>query len=287
VKLSVSNLSKIYKLNLDETINSGQVFLWKKIGRKWYGVDGNKILVLGNNEKFTKNLRYEFDFFRFDDNFEKITKELNKDRIVKNALKLFPGLRLLRQNPFQCYISFIVSSNSNISNIQKGLENLCRMFGKTKTVDGKDFFLFPEPVDLANASISNIQKCGVGYRAKAIKNASLSVINGKIDFELLKKTDYYDAKNELKQVFGIGNKVADCILLFSLEKLEAFPLDRWMLRILHKYYSKEFQILTKTISEKTYETLHENIVEYFGKYAGYAQQFLFKMERELYRKKWL
>ena len=84
MKLSVSNLSKIYKLNLDETINSGQVFLWKKIGRKWYGVDGNKILVLGNNEKFTKNLRYEFDFFRFDDNFEKITKELNKDR--KRAL---------------------------------------------------------------------------------------------------------------------------------------------------------------------------------------------------------
>ena len=74
MKLSVSNLSKIYKLNLDETINSGQVFLWKKIGRKWYGVDGNKILVLGNNEKSTKNLRYEFDFFRFDDNFEKITK---------------------------------------------------------------------------------------------------------------------------------------------------------------------------------------------------------------------
>ena len=88
-------------------------------------------------------------------------------------------------------------------------------------------------------------------------------------------------------MFGIGNKVADCILLFSLEKLEAFPLDRWMLRILQKYYSKEFQISTKTLTEKTYDQLHENIVEHFGSYAGYAQQFLFKMERDIYKKKWL
>ena len=281
------NSYKNSKVNLDQTINSGQVFLWKKIDKKWFGIDGERVLILEDFQKFEKNLKYEFNFLRLDDEFEIISKDLKNDKIVRRALKLFPGLRLLRQDPFQCYISFIVSSNSNIPNIKSSLQKLCKTFGKSKMVDGKEFFLFPEPSDLANASVLDIKKCGLGYRAKAVKTASLTVVNGKIDFDFLKKIDYHAAKEELIKVFGIGNKVADCILLFSLEKLEAFPLDRWMLRILQKYYSKEFQISTKTITEKTYDQLHENIVEHFGSYAGYAQQFLFKMERDIYKKKWL
>ena len=279
--------SKFQEINVESTINSGQVFIWNKIGRKWYGVDGENILVIDEKTtKFSKNQK-EFIFFRENDNFEEIFSYLKKDKIVKKALNIFPGLRLLQQDPFQCYISFIVSSNSNIPNIKSRLQNLCRTFGRRKIVDGREFFLFPEPSDLANASVLDIKKCGLGYRAKAVKTASLSVLDGKIDFDFLKKIDYHTAKEELTKVFGIGNKVADCILLFSLEKLEAFPLDRWMLRILQKYYSKEFQISTKTLTEKTYDQLHENIVEHFGSYAGYAQQFLFKMERDIYKKKWL
>ena len=287
MKQSVSNLSVNFKVNFDYSINSGQVFLWKKIDAKCYGIDGKRVLELENAQKFKKNMKYETDFFRLDDNFEKISNDLKNDNYVRNALKMFPGLRLIRQNPFQCYISFIVSSNSNIPNIKSRLQNLCKTFGRRKMVDGKEFFLFPEPSDLANASVLDIKKCGLGYRAKAVKTASLSVLDKKIDFDFLKKIDYHTAKEELIKVFGIGNKVADCILLFSLEKLEAFPLDRWMLRILQKYYSKEFQISTKTLTEKTYDQLHENIVEHFGSYAGYAQQFLFKMERDIYKKKWL
>ena len=231
------NSYKNSKVNLDQTINSGQVFLWKKIDKKWFGIDGERVLILEDFQKFEKNLEYEFNFLRLDDEFEIISKDLKNDKIVRRALKLFPGLRLLRQDPFQCYISFIVSSNSNIPNIKSSLQKLCKTFGKSKMVDGKEFFLFPEPSDLANASVLDIKKCGLGYRAKAVKTASLTVVNGKIDFDFLKKIDYHAAKEELIKVFGIGNKVADCILLFSLEKLEAFPLDRWMLRILQKYYS--------------------------------------------------
>ena len=287
MKQLVSNLPDNCKINFDYTINSGQVFLWESINTKWYGIDGKRILVLENTQKFKKNMKYESEFFRLDDDFEKISNDLKNDNYVRSALKMFPGLRLVRQNPFQCYISFIVSSNSNIPNIKSRLQNLCKTFGRRKIIDGKEFFLFPEPSDLANASVLDIKKCGLGYRAKAVKTASLSVLDRKINFDSLKKIDYHAAKEELTKVFGIGNKVADCIMLFSLEKLEAFPLDRWMLRILQKYYSKEFQISTKTLTEKTYDQLHENIVEHFGCYAGYAQQFLFKMERELYKKKWL
>ena len=212
---------------------------------------------------------------------------MQKNKIVKKAIKHSPGLRITRQDPFQCYISFIVSSNSNIPNIQTRLEKLCHTFGEKKMIQDKEFFLFPEPEILANASIGNIAKCGLGYRSKYVKEAAIAVNKGIIDFPSIKKLDYQDARDTLCQVFGIGKKVADCILLFSLNKLEAFPLDTWMIKILEKYYSNEFKIETKTITQKQYEILHEKIVNYFGPYCGYAQQFLFKMERESYNKKWL
>ena len=132
MKQSVSNLSDNFKINFDYTINSGQVFLWEKIDTKWYGVDGKRILALEDSQKFKKSMKYEIDFFRLDDDFEKISNDLKNDNYVKNALKIFPGLRLVRQNPFQCYISFIVSSNSNIPNIKSRLQNLCKTFGRQK-----------------------------------------------------------------------------------------------------------------------------------------------------------
>jgi len=280
-----SKLKNNFEINLDDTINSGQVFLWKKFDSKWYGINGEKMLIL--EEKLDTNCRDIHKFFRFNDDFQKIKKQLSKDKVVKEAIKNFPGMRILRQDPFQCYISFVVSSNSNIPNIQTRLQRLCQMFGEKKMIHGKEFFLFPKPEKLANASITNIGKCGLGYRTKYVKEAAIAVDKGIIDFPYLKKIDYRDARDDLCRVFGIGKKVADCILLFSLDKLEAVPLDRWVLRILQKYYSKEFQIETKSITDKTYDELHDKIVDHFGKYAGYAQQFLFKNERERFEKKWL
>ena len=280
-----SRLKNNFEVNVEDTINSGQVFLWKKFNSKWYGVNGEKTLIL--EDKLDIDSKDIHNFFRFDDDFQKIKRELSKDEIVKKAIDSFPGMRILRQDPFQCYISFIVSSNSNIPNIQTRLQKLSQRFGEKKIIDDKEFFLFPKPEKLANSSVTNIAKCGLGYRSKYVKEAATAVDEGIIDFPTLKKLNYQDARDTLCQVFGIGKKVADCILLFSLDKLEAVPLDRWVLRILQKYYSKEFQITTKSITDKTYDNLHEKIVEHFGKYAGYGQQFLFKNERESFDKKWL
>ncbi len=274
-----------FETNIEDTINSGQVFLWKKINSKWYGINGKKTLIL--EDKLDVKSREIHNFFRYDDDFQKIKKQLSKDNVMKKAISNFPGMRILRQDPFQCYISFIVSSNSNIPNIQTRLQKLSQRFGEKKMIDGMEFFLFPKPEKLANASITDIAKCGLGYRTKYVKKASIAVDKGMINFSSLKKLDYQEARDSLCQVFGIGKKVADCILLFSLDKLEAVPLDRWVLRILQKYYSKEFQITTKTITEKTYDDLHDKIVDHFGKYAGYGQQFLFKNERDNFDKKWL
>ncbi|QDI89145.1 DNA repair protein [Candidatus Nitrosopumilus sp. SW] len=276
-----------HQIDVENSINSGQVFLWKKYNEFWYGVNGQDILQINKNAKIKSLKNHKTDFFRNKDHFDEIIKSISKDKTVKTAVKKYPGLRIIKQDPFQCLISFIVSSNSNIQKIKNNLENISQKFGERTTYKDQEFFLFPDAETLSKASINEIKNCGVGYRAKFIKEASKIIASKKITVEDLKSNSYFDAKEKIRKIPGIGNKVADCVLLFSLDKLESFPLDRWMIRILEKYYSKKFQINTKTITEKQYDILHEKIVDYFGPYAGYAQQFLFKMERENYQKKWL
>ncbi|MDX1441853.1 MAG: DNA glycosylase [Nitrosopumilaceae archaeon] len=275
------------KIDLDYTINSGQVFLWKKQNDTWYGINGQNVLCVDSLGKIKSYREEKYDFLRKKDNLKEILQEISKDRITKKAVKQYFGLRLLRQDPFQCLISFIISSNSNIQKIKFTLENLCKKFGKKIIFENTEFFLFPEPKALALASIHDVWACGAGYRSKFIIEASKMVFSKKINLNKLKKMEYSKAKEILIQIPGVGNKVADCILLFSLDKLEAFPLDRWMIRILEHYFPKNFQFKTKTITDYQYDILHEKIVDYFGPYCGYTQQFLFKMERENHQKKWL
>jgi N-glycosylase/DNA lyase len=276
-----------FSIDIDNSINSGQVFLWEKCGSDWYGINGQDILKINKNAVIKSIQNSKTDFFRKKDNIQEIIKSISKDKTVKKAIKQYEGLRIFKQDPFQCMISFIISSNSNIQKIKTSLEKITKKFGVKVEIQNKEFFLFPKPEKLANASIEEIKKCGVGYRAPFIKQAAEMIFSKKIDLEYLEKLDYKEAKKNICLIPGVGNKVADCILLFSLNKLEAFPLDTWMIKILEKYYSNEFKIETKTITQKQYEILHEKIVNYFGPYCGYAQQFLFKMERESYNKKWL
>ena len=276
-----------FSIDIDNSINSGQVFLWEKCGSDWYGINGQDILKINKNVVIKSIQNSKTDFFRKKDNMQEIIKSISKDKTVKKAIKQYEGLRIFKQDPFQCMISFIISSNSNIQKIKTSLEKITKKFGVKVEIQNKEFFLFPKPEKLANASIEEIKKCGVGYRAPFIKQAAEMIFSKKIDLEYLEKLDYKEAKKNICLIPGVGNKVADCILLFSLNKLEAFPLDTWMIKILEKYYSNEFKIETKTITQKQYEILHEKIVNYFGPYCGYAQQFLFKMEREKYDKKWL
>ena len=275
------------KINLENTINSGQVFLWEKKQDFWYGIDGQDILKVNASGKIKNYSNRKRDYFREKDDLEIILKSISKDPITRKAVKQYQGLRLIRQDPFQCLISFILSSNSNIQKIKTTLENICRVFGEKVSFEGNEFYLFPEPKTLATSSIEEIKKCGAGYRSKFVKIASEMIKSERINLEDLKKYEYQKSKETVLSVPGIGNKVADCILLFSLDKLEAFPLDRWIIRILEKYYPRVFEINTKSITNKQYDILHQRISDYFGPYSGYAQQFLFKMERENYQKKWL
>ncbi len=275
-------------INIHETINSGQIFLWENYRDTWFVIDGHDIIMARQTPfKIVTFSKKPKNFFREDDNYEKILKNITNDKIIKKAIKHYPGLRITRQDPFQCCISFIISANSNIPKIRMGLQKLCRKFGTKVMFQKKEFFLFPRPKMLAKATLQDLQECKLGYRSKYVLGTSRAIASGEIDFDELKKTDYQETKELLLKLPGIGNKVAECIMLFSLEKLEAFPLDTWILKILQKYYSSSFCVDKKTISKNAYENIHQHVLNHFGKYAGYSQQFLYKMERDLNKKKWL
>jgi N-glycosylase/DNA lyase len=225
--------------------------------------------------------------FRLDDDMDLIFAEIAKDPLMQRLVASYPGLRLMRQDPAQCIISFVCASNTNIPMIRRMLGTLSKKFGQKIVADGREFHTFPSAKALDRASESELRACGLGYRAKAIKAAAGAMAKGSLDLDYLKKTGYDEAKEELLKVYGIGPKIADCILLFSLEKLDSFPIDVWIARALASHYS---WLAGKKMSEKLtgrqYAKASGAARGYFGRYAGYAQQFLYYHMRQDAGKKW-
>lgn len=275
------------------SINSGQVFLWEKHGDYWYGIHGERVVrfthAAGHVEfaSFPEDSSCDQKLFRLGDDVRAIFGEISRDPLVRRLVKAYPGLRLMRQEPHQCLFSFVCASNTNIPMIRRMLNNMTRKFGRPAKVDGIEFFTFPSAADINRASMAELRACGLGYRAKAIKAAAYAIASGQLDFDALKNASYEEAKKELLQVYGIGNKIADCMLLFSLEKLDAFPIDVWIARALAGHYrwlhEKKFG---DKITAHQYEQLSGSARGYFGRYAGYAQQYLYYHMRQAAGKKW-
>ena len=276
------------------SINSGQVFLWEKHKNSWYGIHGEHVIKFSKTSdgrfefsSFPEHASWEGKLFRLDDDINKILEEISRDPFVAKVVRMYRGLRLIRQEPHQCMFSFIAASNTNIPMIRRMLYLLTRKLGNKVHAEGKDFFTFPSAVSIQKATINELRSCSLGYRAKAIKEAADQIASGRLDLELLKKEKYEQAKQELLQLYGIGNKIADCILLFSLEKLDAFPIDVWIARALANHYTwlykKEF---SGSMTGSQYQLLSRNAREYFGKYAGYAQQYIYYHMRQDAGKKW-
>ena len=118
-----------FSIDIDNSINSGQVFLWEKCGSDWYGINGQDILKINKNAVIKSIQNSKTDFFRKKDNMQEIIKSISKDKTVKKAIKQYEGLRIFKQDPFQCMISFIISSNSNIQKIKTSLEKITKKFG--------------------------------------------------------------------------------------------------------------------------------------------------------------
>ena len=269
--------------NLDSTLCCGQTFRWDKKDSWWYGVAGEKVLRIrqdGNTLEFENaNADFVKSYFRLHDDLPMIFSHISSDNHIKTAIKEFRGLRILRQDPWECLISYICATYKNIVAIRQMLLNLSEKLGEEIHFDGCGFYKFPAPAELAKATVKELASCGLGYRARNVSETAKAVYGDNFDFERLKRSDYETARAELLNFSGVGPKVADCVLLFSLEKLEAFPVDVWMRRVILRHYAEHFPrgfinriSDEKSLSDSEYVRLNLFGRRYFGEYAGYAQE---------------
>ncbi len=259
--------------SLDHTLRCGQVFRWQKRGDKWIGIVKNSIISVEQegDSLIAKSYLTPEDiasYFRLDDDMEKVYRQIGKDKLMKEVIARYRGLRLVRQDPWECLISYVCSINNRIPQIVRMIQNLSARFGE-EICDG--VYGFPGPEKLADASHDELKKCKLGFRVDWILDVAKKVCEGELQLEKLRNMDYQSAKRELLKVNGVGDKVADCVLLYSLDKLEAFPVDVHIRRVVQREYLKNGGISDKRIGEWARQ--------YFGEYAGYAQQYLFHYER--------
>lgn len=199
------------------------------------------------------------DYFDLKRDYGAIIKSFKHDASVTRAAEIGGGIRIFRQDPWETLISFIISQNNNIPRIKKIINALCTLLGEEKG----GFFAFPTAQAIADAGIEGLAPIKSGFRAKYIIDAASKVVSGQISLERIAKSGYSAALDELKTIKGVGDKVANCVLLFGFGYYEAFPIDVWVKRVIEKYYGEGFN--PKTL----------------GEYAGIAQQYLFYFERNI------
>ena len=195
---------------------------------------------------------------------------------MEESIKFGDGIRILKQDLWECIISFIISANNNIPRIKKIIERISKEYGKEIEFEGNIYYEFPTPEELSKASIEDLRALGTGFRDKRIFNTTKMILEKKVDLEkIIKFETSEEMREELLKLDGVGPKVADCILLFSLKRLDVFPIDVWVRRVMNDLY------IHNEIEEKVNkQQLQKLAEEKFGNLAGMAQQYLFYWKRE-------
>src|SRR5579863_1642890 len=239
--------------SLEHTLDSGQVFRWKRSEDWWYGVVTGGALKLKQEEGVLKcvsssdglDSAFVSSYFRLDEDLDHVLSTIAKDDTITRAVERFYGLRLIRQERWECLASFVLATNANIPRIQKMVGEVCLRYGRPFTFEGVEQHAFPAPADLAEAPVSDLEACGLGYRAGFLKKVASSVARGALDFENVASLPYVESKKLLmsellgeKLLLGVGPKVADCVLLYSFGKDEAFPIDVWIARVISRSYPR-------------------------------------------------
>ncbi len=259
--------------NIKHICECGQMFRWEE-KKSYFDVMSTKFnaIVYENDMKSaiieSENINYYEKYFDLKNDYGIIKMELNKIPILKQAINFGYGIRIAKQDLLETIISFIISANNNITRIKKIINSLCVNFGDKLG----EFYSFPTLLALKNIQEQDFVKLGAGYRASYLVD-TISIIDDEF-LEKLSKMNTIDAYNTLIKLKGIGNKVAECILLFGLSKTNVFPVDVWMSRVCQEYF--HFNTLRKEMSKR--------MVQEFGDLAGYAQQYLFYYKRELKEK---
>lgn len=304
LRSSKVNAQVVHLPNFDpsHTFESGQAFRWNRNSSRntWEGVISECIVTVNKsgvamasfrlgNQKYKEIDESIRRYFSEGDDLNRIISTFPKDPYLQSAVNEYSGLRLLTQDPWECLISFVCSINSNIPSIKLKIENLCRRFGREiPNGESNQIFTFPDARSLARASKQQLLACKLGFRWRYVKFIANKVESGELNLTNIQKLSYEAARSELmseisEKTQGVGPKVADCVLLFSMRKLEAFPMDVWMMRCISNNYFEQVRDLFPSgkiqMSASKYLAVSAIMRHYFGKYAGYAQQYLYMKSR--------
>ncbi len=262
-------IHNVESLNLAETFECGQCFRWNNnsdgsfrgvaFGKELTVRMENQTLILENStEEDFKNLWH--DYFDLDLNYDKIKQELCKgDKILSKAAEFAPGIRILKQDPWETLCSFLFSQKNTIPRIKAIISRFCQKFGE-KCGSGDFAYSFPSPQTVANLSVDDLTSTRCGFRAEFAIKAAQMVCDGEINFDEIKNMSNDEARKKLITIKGCGPKIAECTLLYGMHRLDAFPIDVWIGRAMYKLYPGKGP-------------------EIFGKYAGIAQQYIFYYSR--------
>ncbi len=274
--MQVSHLKLPGPYRLEETLFSGQAFRWRRAGGAFEGYVANEPVHL-RLDGASLEVRSPPDghgadgvgrYLRLSDSMARIYKSIEKDDRIRAATARWRGLHLLRQDPWETMVSFIASSASNVPKISRSVEKMCRAFGEPVSWGARTWHRFPSAKRLARADLAALRACEFGYRARYIRDTARRVAEGEVDLDKVARLPTLDAQESMVEALeGIGPKVAACVLLFSMGKDDAFPVDRWVQRSVSEWYFGGAKVTPKACEAWGRQ--------YFGARAGYAQQYLF------------
>ena len=261
----------------------GQCFRWNKEEDGSYtGVIKNSVInvkKIGNDVEFTgvcdENIKQICEeYFNLQTNYEAIKEKLsNIDIYLKNSIEYGNGIRILKQDLWETLLSFIISANNNIPRIKTIIERIAKKYGNRIEYRNKMYYTFPTPEMLQNASIDDFRGLGLGFRDVRIYETVQRTLKGEIDLEKLRQAENTEVlRKKLLEIPGVGPKVADCVMLFALNRFDVFPVDVWVKRVISELYFNK--------KEQTPNVIHEFAEKQYGNLAGLAQQYLFYWRRE-------
>lgn len=264
----------------------GQCFRWNKQEDGSYtGIIKQGVINVRKSEndyifsgKCNKNLEdIVKEYFDINTNYTELKERLSKiDEYMKKSIDFGNGIRILNQDLWECIISFIISANNNIPRIKKIIERISEKYGEEINWNGKKYYTFPTPKELSNASIEDLRNLGLGFRDKRVYTTTKMILENEVNLDNLKNSNNsLLIKEELLKLDGVGEKVADCIMLFSLKRLDVFPIDVWVRRVMNDLYIHNEN--EEKVNKKELKKLAE---EKFLGLPGLAQQYLFYWKRE-------
>jgi N-glycosylase/DNA lyase len=274
------HLLRVHDYDLAATLDSGQAFRWRCSDGAWTGIIGDKWVQLTRTQQGIEartasaiaDWQWLSDYLQVEVDLDAILSQLPDEPLLADAIRAHRGLRLLRQDPWECLASFILSSTKQIVHIKRIVEQLCGEYGQPlDTLDGHPAHTFPAPGRIASLTEPSLRALRMGFRAPYLLEAARRLDSGRLDLKALRAWPLPRARAALMELPGVGRKIADCVLLFALGFDDAFPVDVWVMRALRSAWFPNQQVTRSQLvsfSEK-----------HFGSHGGYAQQYLFHHAR--------